>query len=480
MRSAVIAMVLLIGAPVRAFHGQADFDKPALEGGGDGMYYTGSPRFRRWDCTLCHTDAPGEMFLTLASDPPELVRDARWAPSTTYRVTVSMQNEHRGRGAALNPNTFVLEMLDGEARAAGLFVGLGPEVERPPGQELVIARGEIDGVTEWTFDWEAPAPGTGPVSLYLAGVDGDGAGDRLGRTGDPFGDDVFAGSLELEEEGTLQTESKIGGCSAAGGGESGGILFTVGAIALLALRRRRLRWGLALLVGCHDPSLDLDECTRGICETPGDGGRTDEAGTTGPDDARDGGGLVRVDSGIDAGPPPDGCVPAWACTAWAVVCGGEATRTCVDDNGCGSDWARPPETRPLATLDESFYRCRVQPIFDRSCSQLACHGTEDRPLRTYSRVKWRMNPLWRGTHNSGGNAALTAEEWCRNFSSARLFAEGDAASSQLLTQPLSPTLGGLAHAGYTLFYDTSDPDYQTIRQWLEGASLPSCDAGFND
>lgn len=193
----------------------------------------------------------------------------------------------------------------------------------------------------------------------------------------------------------------------------------------------------------------------------------------------DSGGVMRVDSGADAGPPPDGCVPDWLCTPWNVVCGDDETRTCTDANACGSDWGRPPATRALPALDERFFRCRIQPIYDRSCAQVACHGTEDRPLRTYGRSKWRINPAWRGNHVDGP-PALTAEEWCRNFSSTRAFAAGDPASSQLLTQPLSPSLGGLAHAGYTLFFDTSDPDYQTIRQWLEGASLPSCDAGYND
>ena len=497
MRASLVAILMsLCAAPAAAFHGQADFDKPALEGGGGGRWFTGSPRFRRWDCTVCHADGEGLIGLTLATEPPGLVRDGVFVPGATYAVTVTLQGEHRGLDAMLNPNTFVLEIVDEAQEPAGIFAGLGSGVERPPGEELVVARGEFDGATEWSFEWIAPEPGSGPVTLYLAGVDGDGAGDRLGRTGDPFGDDVFVGSMRLQEEGNVQDGSAVmtTGCSAGGARSNGEMvwLYLFGSLLVLLSRDRRARRGAAqlalavLLYGCHDPSAGAGECVRGICETadrdassgvPGSdgGGATIDAGR-----AIDAGGVMRVDSGVDAGPPPDGCVQDWLCTAWSVVCGDDATRTCTDANGCGSDWGRPAETQPLAALDESFYRCRVQPIFDRSCSQLACHGTEDRPLRTYSRVKWRINPAWRGTHNAGGDAALTGEEWCRNLSSARLFAGGDPAASQLLTQPLSPSLGGLAHAGYTLFYETSDPDYQTIREWLSGASLPSCDAGFND
>jgi len=467
----VIALLLALGwaAPAQAFHGQADFDKPAMEGGGGGTWFTGSPRFRRWDCTLCHQNAPGRIRMTLATEPAGLVRDGVYAPGAIYRVTVSLQGEHRGLGAALNPNTFVLEAVDDQRRPAGLFAGLGAAVERPPGQELVVARGEVEGQTAWSFEWIAPEPGSGPVTIHLAGVDGDGAGDRLGRTGDPFGDDVFVGSLRIQEEGNVQPEdqsTRATGCSASGAMGTGAPIWLV----MLLL----LAWG------CHDPKR-ADECERGICETPTDGGGG-PAGDGGGGPGTDGGGGPDTDGALPPGDGGAGCMPDWRCTTWETACDGSgaATRTCTAASGCGTGAGKPSESRTLEPLDESFYRCRVQPIFDRSCAQLACHGAEDRPLRTYSRLKWRIDPLRRGTHMNDGNAALTADEWCRNYDSARAFATSDAAGSELLTQPLRPAVGGLTHAGYTLFWDTSDDDYQTLREWLEGASLGSCDAGFND
>jgi hypothetical protein len=42
----------------------------------------------------------------------------------------------------------------------------------------------------------------------------------------------------------------------------------------------------------------------------------------------------------------------------------------------------------------------------------------------------------------------------------------------LLAQPL---VGGKAHTGVHVFASKSDPDYQTIKAWLGGATLPSCD-----
>jgi uncharacterized protein (TIGR03382 family) len=385
-----------------------------------------------------------------------------------------------------------MEITGPDGEQAGLFSALAGDVDRPPGEELVVARGELSsGATRWTFDWTAPPAGSGPLRLHLAGVDGDGAGDRLGRTGDPFGDDVFVAALDLTESGTAQEEAVMTGCSTTG--SSSGVAPLLAMLLLVAVRRRRRRLLLLplLLAGCHDPIAPYDDCGRAICglePPPGeDAGRRrpppgEDAGPApGPD------GSTPIPPGEDAAPggeadagvPPVGCTPRWVCTTFATACdgGNEASRTCTDEAGCGSDWGRPPLTTTLPALDVDFYRCRVQPVFDRLCAQAACHGAEERPLRIYARGKWRMNERWRGNHVDGA-PALTGEEWCRNYDSARSF-DGGGAASELVTQPLDPLSGGLPHAGFTLFYDTADPELGALRDWLDGAALGSCDTGFN-
>jgi len=205
------------------------------------------------------------------------------------------------------------------------------------------------------------------------------------------------------------------------------------------------------------------------------------------------GAVVWLDAGPDpvvpdGGPvaPPDagpgGCVPNWQCNSWQTACDGsdDATRTCTDANGCG---VAPPATLVSTTLhrlDVNFFQCRVQPILDYGCDQFGCHGTDDaRPLRVYSRVMWRIDPLLRGNESGRAMDPLTAQEWCRNYDSARSFWTSDPAMSELVRQPLEPGAGGLSHVGVHLFANTSDADYQTILQWLSGATLASCDAGFN-
>ena len=249
MRTLIATLALLAcAAPARAFHGQADFRKRAIEGGGEGMYYSGSPRSRGYDCTACHIDPEGRIGFAMGSEPPGLL-EGGYVPGTTYAITVMLRREHRGLGAPLNANTFVFEIVDEEGAQAGLFAGLGETVERPASEELVVARGEYDNQTEWTFEWVAPPAGAGTLHLFLAGVDGDGAEGRLGRTGDPFGDDVFAAELALGEMGAAPEQRMVEGAPACAVARARGAALPAWlALALMALGiarfvRRRRRGG---------------------------------------------------------------------------------------------------------------------------------------------------------------------------------------------------------------------------------------------
>src|SRR5581483_673548 len=65
---------------------------------------------------------------------------------------------------------------------------------------VLVDAGKRAGVTSWTFTWTAPPSGSGPVTFYVALVDGNGAGSAPGVTlTDPFGDDVVAGAITIDE-----------------------------------------------------------------------------------------------------------------------------------------------------------------------------------------------------------------------------------------------------------------------------------------
>ncbi len=235
--------------------------------------------------------------------------------------------------------------------------------------------------------------------------------------------------------------------------------------------------GLSLaLIGC--PSDNPDDCPSGICF---------DAATDTPPDA------------------PIGCQEAWVCTPWETNGADDnGTRTCTDQNNCGTTNLKPVESAVLPGLDYNYYQCQVEPVFDLKCGQLACHGTEEeRALRIYSRGRLRITGetwiepgcLSAGTPKPSENCIGSIEcycwtlphsenEWRRNYDSARGFAldnngnqipAGMEDTSELLIQPV---VGGRPHTGIHVFRQ-GDADYDAIRMWLGGASLPNCDTMNN-
>ena len=233
---------------------------------------------------------------------------------------------------------------------------------------------------------------------------------------------------------------------------------------------KRWTFGFAALIAlaCSDPAKE-DPCPLGICTDDGGGGG-------------DGGAQARGE--------------AWTCSGWAKQQDGSYTRTCTDANACGTTNSRPAlGPVQLPDLDKDFYECKVEPIFDRGCAMLGCHGTETgRPLKLYARGRLRHSEMvdgicldtgkkidlatGTGTVMCYGWLPHTDAEWQSNFDDARSFMVGltDPNQSDLLMQP---KVGGKAHAGVHLFQQ-SDPDYQTIAAWLGGAKLGStCDTKGN-
>jgi hypothetical protein len=158
------------------------------------------------------------------------------------------------------------------------------------------------------------------------------------------------------------------------------------------------------------------------------------------------------------------------------------------------------ESAQLPSLDMDYYKCNVEPIFDRGCAMMGCHGTETgRLFKVYARGRLRHseqvpnvcpgpNPVDLATGNGTvmclGWTSHTRAEWQSNYDSARSFAVGittaNADTSELLAQPLNQAAGGKAHAGVHLFKDKTDQDYQTIKAWITGAALgTTCDSKGN-
>lgn len=143
---------------------------------------------------------------------------------------------------------------------------------------------------------------------------------------------------------------------------------------------------------------------------------------------------------------------------------------------CQSDLEAP---RTPAELDRPYFDCKVQPVLTKNCGQLACHGAPDpagRYFRIYGRNRLRDDGVLTG------NPAMRGAERDHNFDAARAFVDlVHPDDSLLLRKPLEQDAGGYFHRGATLygganvFATTTDPEYQIIAGWIDGATeVPTC------
>ena len=125
----------------------------------------------------------------------------------------------------------------------------------------------------------------------------------------------------------------------------------------------------------------------------------------------------------------------------------------------------------LEPLDLDYYRCNVQPVLDRSCSFLDCHGDPGvmpRPFTVFSPSKLRALGA------SAIGSPLSDYELCMNFNGSRALATGTAKNSLLLSKPLRPDQSGTFHVGGYPFSRES-LEYACLIAWLQGETQPTGD-----
>ena len=111
-------------------------------------------------------------------------------------------------------------------------------------------------------------------------------------------------------------------------------------------------------------------------------------------------------------------------------------------------------------LDYEFFREQVEPIFVRKreghARCVVCHATR-------TRFRLQAPPPEGATWN--------AEQSRRNFATARrMVVPGNPLASQLLLLPLAEDAGGNTfHPGGKHWASQTDPDWQTIANWIQGS-----------
>jgi hypothetical protein len=177
------------------------FDIPYSEGGTASQYFTGSPRYKLYDCRVCHVNAPGLIRVDLWTEPVDIFQ-VGYSPNAKYTVYLELEKElHAPPRKLFSTNNFCLEVLDSSGRNAGSFdLGfpwnkltqlIDPIVLSPDGTTVEAGFFNFDLQFHWF--WTAPGPGSGSVTFYCGFVDGN--GDLKA-----FGDDVAVlkqGALEI-------------------------------------------------------------------------------------------------------------------------------------------------------------------------------------------------------------------------------------------------------------------------------------------
>jgi hypothetical protein len=131
----------------------------------------------------------------------------------------------------------------------------------------------------------------------------------------------------------------------------------------------------------------------------------------------------------------------------------------------------PPVPPPSASsLDYTFFRDRVQPIF------LAKRPGHARCISCHENGNPRLQEL------SPGATTWNEEQSRKNFEAwQRVVAPGDPMASRLLMHPLAPEAGGDPfHAGGKHWTSQSDPEWQTLAAWVRTGATQTAAASSLD
>src|SRR5271169_1731457 len=116
------------------------------------------------------------------------------------------------------------------------------------------------------------------------------------------------------------------------------------------------------------------------------------------------------------------------------------------------------------TLDYEFYKAKVQPIFlakrPGHAPCVMCHAEANNMLR--------LEKL------PAGQSTWTEEQTRKNFDTVSKIVQAvdDPLTAKILLHPLAPEAGGDAfHSGGRQFASKNDPNWKTIAQWAQGATL---------
>ncbi len=239
-------------------------DMNAIMPGGGGILGTGGARDYNITCANCHLNDKGQQGQidgALAWNPPlPTVNGQRaYQPGQRYTVTFQLLGEHLGKSGCGpyvtgNINNFAAAFEDASGRPAGVLSSdSGQTATACPSRAPSVNGGttmlygdchavfsmggdKADvGRTSWTFTWQAPQAGGGPITISWGVVDGDCMMDSLD-------DDVKVGTTKLVEATASAAPPRRAPALA---------LLALAPLALLARKNLRIRRRRRVDRGCR-------------------------------------------------------------------------------------------------------------------------------------------------------------------------------------------------------------------------------------
>lgn len=149
----LIPVLVLILALTQAFSGDNGLKYPTGAPAG----HTGSPGDGQ-NCTVCHGGTAATTSGVLTSDVPP----TGYVAGLTYNFTVTLTGSGK-KGFQASPQNVAGDQL------GTLIAGSGSQLNGN-GKYITHTQASNAATATWNFQWVAPAPGTGTVTMYLARV----------------------------------------------------------------------------------------------------------------------------------------------------------------------------------------------------------------------------------------------------------------------------------------------------------------------
>ena len=232
----LVSLALCVGffpARSQAYLRGARYSDRAVEGGGGGRFFTGSPG-DGYTCAVCHDGNP-------EGGPPPIVGvpDGVYTPGQQYALELQLD-------PGADKVAAVFEITDIEGNGAGLLQVVGADAltpcigaDEPPvrvasaPRERSVAVADACDVPAINLTWTAPAGDAPSVWLNAVVVTGNGSADVAGDTVYPL-----RRLLRPAVDGLPETVTG-GTCSAKGSTRGGSALLPVALLWVLQRRTRR-------------------------------------------------------------------------------------------------------------------------------------------------------------------------------------------------------------------------------------------------